>query len=93
MLVEVAVVEVRDLWRAEHERGARVATRRMNGHRATRRVVHDEIRSGLAVQRQGGDVDAEVLDVVGIRTERERPHTRVSAVGAKDEIEPARGPR
>ena len=93
MLVDVAVIEVCDLRGAEHERGARLATRGMDGHGPTRGVVHYERPPGLAVQRQGGDVDAEVLDVVGLRAERQRPHTRVCAVGADDHVEPASGTR
>src|SRR6202048_4386374 len=61
VLVEVAVVEVCDLWGAEHERAGGVATCRMDGQGSTRLVVHDEFRSRLTVQRQRGDVDAEVL--------------------------------
>ena len=70
-----------------------MATRRVDGHGPTRRVVHDEVRSGLAVQRQRGDVDPEVLDEFVLRPERQRPHTRVRTVGADDDVEPARGPR
>ena len=75
VLVEVSVVEVRDLGCTEHERRDRLAARWVDGHRPARGVVHDEVGSGLAVQRQGGDVDAEVRDVVGLRAERQRPGT------------------
>ncbi len=93
MLVEVSVIELRDLWCAEHERGAWAATRRVDRHGSTGCVVHDEIRPGLAVQRQGRDVDAEVLDIVGLRAEGQRADSGVRAVGADDDVEPARRAR
>ena len=49
-MFDVSVIELGDLGCAEHERGTRVATRRVNGHGSAGRVVHDEVRARLAVQ-------------------------------------------
>ena len=87
------MVELRNLGCAEHERRDRPATRGVDRHRSSRGVVHDEIGSGLAVQRQGGDVHAEVRDVVGLRAECQCPYPGVSAIGPDHHVEPPRRTR
>ena len=93
MLVDVSVIELGDLWCAEHERCARVATRRVDGDGPTGRVVHDEVRARLAVQRQRRDVDAKVFEVVGLWPEGQRADARMCPVGADDDVETTGGSR
>jgi len=92
VLLDVAVVEALDRRVAEDEGGQGAAANGVDGHHPAGGVVDDDapLVPGRGVQREGGDVDARIVDELGLGPEGQTAGGRVEPIGADHQVEPAR---